>query len=386
MQNEKTGMIDASIIQKLKEETEKIRTYLKQQGKLEEKPKLTKKEEIEGEATATAYPILGLEKYLGMFDNDLRLAYFPSISVCHRVMKTITYLKFDKRLPDDLFVVNGRKVDKNLTRLFRVVQSFRKDTDIKTKMLVASRNMFQNGSDAKGLGTSAAAGAALAKAMITAAYGEKTSRNSRLVSTYARLFAGSASRSAAGGVAVWLSYEGITPEESYAVRIDDGKLPLKLVVVPMPLAITTEEMHKKALSSPLYEKWAMRKAQHVFELIKQVENKDILKIGEMAEKDTRFFHSMLLLGGSLVWRPETISLIHLANKLKESKIPAYYSIDTGPSVFILTEDKYANKVVDQVSDIIEKKYPVILSDIAGSPELAGKEDRDLLVEDIEALH
>jgi diphosphomevalonate decarboxylase len=378
-------MIDASIVQKLKEETEKIRAYLKQQGKLEEKPKLPKEEKIEGEATATAYPILGLEKYLGMSDSELRLAYFPSVSVCHKVMQTITYVKFDRRLEDDLFIVNGKQIDKSLTRASKVIRCFRNDTGIKTKVLIASRNRFQNGSDAKGLGTSAAAGAALAKAIISAAYGEEMSRKSRLVSTYARLFAGSASRSAAGGVALWFSYEGIAPEESYSVRIDDGELPLKMVVVPLPLGITTEEMHRRALSSPFYEKWATNKAQHVFELVNHVENRDVFKIGEMAESDTRFFHSLLLQCGALVWMPETVSIIHLVSKLREAHFPVHYSIDTGPSVFIITDNKHADRVRTEVSTALENRCPTVISEIGGPPETASEKDRSLLLDDIKHL-
>ncbi|MCW4006290.1 MAG: hypothetical protein NWF04_06830 [Candidatus Bathyarchaeota archaeon] len=378
-------MVDAEISKRLKEETEQIRSYLKEQGKIEENIMLPRKESVQGEAVAVAYPILGLEKYLGLCESSLRLAYFPSVSICHDVMRTVTYVKFGEEFGDDCFVVNGEKVDKRGMRAFGILERFRQDTGIKTRALVVSRNIFRAGEGAKGLGTSASAGAALVKAMIAAAYGEETSNNTQLTSAYARLFAGSASRSVTGGISVWFSYEGIKPQESYSKRVDNNQLDLKLVSVPMPLAITTDQMHKQAVLSPIYQQWITNKAKHTLELVKHVEENNVPKIGEIAEADTRFFHAMLLTRGALVWRPETVALIHLARKLKAQNIPAHYSIDTGPTVFFITQTQHAQKIAEEAKNIVGEKYPVVVADMAGPAQInKEQETKKALLEDAKA--
>ncbi|MFQ6057166.1 MAG: diphosphomevalonate/mevalonate 3,5-bisphosphate decarboxylase family protein [Methanosarcinales archaeon] len=371
--------------EELKEKTECIRDYLQKNPKykFEELPELPKKEEINGEAVAIAYPIIGIEKYHGMYDQKLRIAYFPSVSVNYDALKTITLVKFDQSIEKDLVIIGGEeKTGRERERVLQMVSEFRKNNGVKTKVIVISKNVFNFYGIGKGLGTSASAGAALAKALI-AAYDFQASNNSRLVSIYARLLAGSASRSAVGGISVWFSYPNLRPEDSYSIRIDKNCLDLKIVAVPIPLKLKTEYVHKDVITSPFFESWTREKPKKVFELIKAVENKDLAKIGKIAEEDTRRLHAVAMTGqnGIVAWEPETIKLMQQSKEFKENDIPAYYSIDTGPSVFFITNNKYAKEVKESAEEVLKGKYPVLISEVAGEAEIAReKEKEELLIQ------
>ena len=56
-------------------------------------------------ATAKAHPIQGLVKYHGMRNEELRLPYHDSISVCTAPSHTTTTVEFDPDLSADRYVV-----------------------------------------------------------------------------------------------------------------------------------------------------------------------------------------------------------------------------------------------------------------------------------------
>ncbi len=380
--------ISRETITRIENGTEEIIRYLCEKGYLNEKlPSLPKKTEVEGEATSVAYPILGIQKYLGMVDNNLRIAYFPSISLCHDSLKTVTHVKFDPGLKEDVVIIDGRKEEgRARERVMQMVDAFRIATGIKTKILVVSKNYFKEGTG-KGLGTSSSGGGALSKALITAAFGEAIGNNKRLVSIYARLLSGSATRSATGGISLWLSHPEIEHKECYAVRIDDGTLPLKLAVIPMPMKLKTEKVHDEALLSPFYEKWASLKPKRVLDLIKAIESRNIDEIGRIAEEDTRMLRAVMMTGpsGIIAWEPETIALMQMADELKKQNIPAYYSIDTGPSIAILTTPENLDKIKSKAEETLQGRYQVITSNLAEGARLATREERETLIASAQSI-
>ena len=62
-------------------------------------------------ATAKAHPIQGLVKYHGMRDEQLRLPYHDSISVCTAPSHTKTTAEFDPALDADRYRIDGDVVD-----------------------------------------------------------------------------------------------------------------------------------------------------------------------------------------------------------------------------------------------------------------------------------
>jgi diphosphomevalonate decarboxylase len=189
-----------------------------------------------GAAAARAYPIQGILKYHGMADWHWRPAYLPSIAVCNDAAYSLTLVEFDPDLADDQVFIGGQTaVGRERERVQRTLNAVRDLCGVGSPARVTSRNVVRASKTGKGLGTSASASAALAMAALAAAAGPQAAANTRLLTCLARLLAGSGGRSAAGGIALWLSYPGIPQEESYSVRLDGaGQMDdLRLLTVPL---------------------------------------------------------------------------------------------------------------------------------------------------------
>ncbi|HHX65009.1 MAG TPA: GHMP kinase, partial [Chloroflexi bacterium] len=221
-----------------------------------------------GVAAARAYPIQGILKYHGITDWDWRIAYMPSISVNNDAAYTVTWVEFDPVLTDDRVTIGGQEAQgRERERVRRVLDVVRDLAGVRSRARVASRNVVRASKTGKGLGTSASASAALATAALAAVLGERAIDDRYLLSCVARLLAGSGGRSAAGGVALWLSYPGIAHRDSYSVRLDTaGELDdVRLITVPVDsrLGLKTEAAHEDAPHSSLFKCWMLGRCKEV---------------------------------------------------------------------------------------------------------------------------
>jgi len=62
-------------------------------------------------ATAKAHPIQGLVKYHGLRDEELRLPYHDSISVCTAPSRTVTTAAFEPEREQDRYLVDGEAIE-----------------------------------------------------------------------------------------------------------------------------------------------------------------------------------------------------------------------------------------------------------------------------------
>lgn len=63
--------------------------------------------------------------------------------------------------------------------------------------------------------------------------------------------------------------------------------------------------------------------------------------------------------------PETINVIRRVKTMREDQgIPVWYSLDTGPSVFINTQPEYLDRVCEDIQNNVH--VPVIKSEVGGS--------------------
>ncbi|NIO22710.1 MAG: hypothetical protein GTN38_01630 [Candidatus Aenigmarchaeota archaeon] len=350
--------------------------------KAEDWPKIPKKEEVKAEVLVESNPILGIEKYLGMHDKDQRIAHFPSLKLTNDSFRTKLYLKFDPSLKEDIIIFGDKFAEgKDLKRFMKIVNFFRELVGIKTKVLIISIHIpkVELPAKAKGLGLSASAGGAAAKALIEAALPE-FSNNNRFLNVVARYLSGSATSSAAGGFSVWFSHRGIDSKDCYAVRIDKD-VDAKLVVVPIPKAIKTEDAHGSAEKSPWYEHWARNKPENVTKLMEKIKEKDIDSIGKIAELDSLNLFHLLVSGGEFFnWDPFTLDVLRKVVLLRMEKgLKAYCSMDTGPSVAIVTDSKSAEKVKEEIEKFVKESgrdYPIYIADIAGPPRKLDLSEKD----------
>ena len=292
-------------------------------------------------ATAIAHPIQGLIKYHGLVDERLRLPFHDSISVCTAPLTTKTTIEFGG-VSEDSATINGRAIGgREFERVLAVVDVVRIRAKLRANFRMASVNDFPSN---VGLGASASGFAALAWAACAAAGLPLTSKE---VSRIARRGAGSASRSVAGGYARWQT--GISDEDSFAYQLRDD-MPMGIVIALVPAYKTTESAHRDAPSSPFFQARLAQMPKMLAEMELAIRDGDLGKVMLLAERDTMMLHGITMTGTSemLLWRPETIKVILAVRRMREEGVPAFFSIDTGASVYVNTVPEKVEEVESQI--------------------------------------
>lgn len=355
----------------------------------------------EGDSYVVAYPIQGLLKYHGMTDHDNRIGYFPSISLNNDSAFTITYLKLSNKLSKDKFVLNGKEILPNQREFHRIqhqLNFIRKYSNSSAKGLVISRNIMKNTHKialGKGLGTSAAGGAAIAHAAMNILYPEnrRIHNNTRLRSIFARYLAGSASRSSVGSIGIWFNHPDMDKMSSYAYRMDDAKdsdfiNSIDLITISIPAKLKTEEAHDIAPLSPFYPQWLKDRKSKILEFATALYDHDFEKIGSLAENDTLNLHAITMTAplekSIIVWTPETLAIMKMTRKLRKSGTSVYYSIDTGPSVVLLTKSQNTPAIKKALLQL-NANFDITIGKIGGPSKtvLQGSVEANLLSEDLQ---
>jgi len=315
-------------------------------------------------ATATAHPIQGLIKYHGLSDPILRIPFHDSISVCAGALVTTTTVETDPEIGDDSIVVNGRQMlGRDRERAEIVLGKLRSMAGYSGHLKVMSMNSIREG---KGLGFSASGFAALGLSA-SAALGIDLDEVS--LSEAVRLGAGSATRSLSGAFSIWYANKD---GKSYAEQIAKGEgLDLLMIIVPIPSSIRTDEAHIEVLSSPLFDARLKRVPDMIESMRKSIAMRDIPAIAGLAEEDSLNLHAITMTGKShmVLWEPETVGVIKEVIRMREEGIPAWYSIDTGPSVFVNTLKHRAQEVQSRLMEKVSGE--TILSDVGDGATLGG---------------
>jgi diphosphomevalonate decarboxylase len=368
------------INQLAKDHEEIIRFLFKKKYEIQSLPNNFKAKKHEGEAFALAYPIQGVLKYHGLFNAEHRIAYFPSISFNNDCAYTVSYLKFDKNLKRDVAFLDGQQVfDDRLDRISHSLNHIREYSNIRTKAILISRNFLNTnnkGEMGKGLGTSASGSSALALAAASIIYDNdpKYIENKSLISVFSRYLSGSGCRSALGGFSLWLSHPKINPLDSFAIKLnkkehDSFMDDISLLTIPVKSELKTAQAHEIAPKSLFLLSWLKNRKKLVLEFIEALDNLDFNKIGELAEFDTLCLHSVAMTAPHeqkiIAWEPVTLKIMHHINKLQREGHNVYYSIDTGPSVVLLTQKSEKDEIMNEMKSLVPE-YEVISGKI-GSP-------------------
>jgi len=316
-------------------------------------------------ATAIAHPIQGLIKYHGLRNPEKRIPFHDSISVCVEALQTTTTVEASESLKQNVIIINGKKASqRDRERVEVVLNKLKSLAKYKGHFKVVSENSLKEG---KGLGFSASGFAAL---------GVATSKcldvhlDPVSLSETVRLGAGSATRSLAGGFAIWHADEGgRSYGEQLLTKRDTG---FSMVTVPIPSEIKTDEAHAEVLSSPLFQA-RLKKVDSMLKAMKKaIENSSVATIGRLAEEDTLNLHAITMTGKSrmVLWEPDTVKIIHEVVKMRQEDLAAWYSIDTGPSVFINTFEKNAKEVKARLRQLGFEN--TIMSKVGGKPTLTNR--------------
>jgi len=297
-------------------------------------------------ATARAHPIQGLVKYHGMRDPDRRLPYHDSISVCTAPSATTTTVEFRADAAEDVYVLDGERVEgRGAERIAAVIDEVRDRADLDDRVRVESQNNFRSN---VGLGSSSSGFAALAMAASEAAGLDLTRPD---VSTIARLGSSSAARAVTGAFSVL--YAGLNDADCRAERIrTDLEDDLRVVVGLVPSYKETEQAHAEAADSHMFQ----ARLAHVHEQLQTMRDAlraaDFDRAFELAEHDSLSLAATTMTGpaGWVYWQPRTIAVFNAVRELREEGVPAYFSTDTGASVYVNTTAEHAEAVEARVAD------------------------------------
>lgn len=316
-------------------------------------------------ATAEAYAIQGLVKYHGLRDTKRRIPYHDSISVCVEQLTTRATIEFGQSYQHDIVEINGKPATTaESARVLAVVSPLRALAKRSDYFRLSSKNSLNEG---KGLGFSASAFASIALASSTI-LGLETKMDR--LSEFARLGAGSASRSLVGGFSIWYANKN---RRSYAEQLPSKNFNLSMAVVPIPSQIKTEMAHGESVASPFFAA-RMKEVKKVLpKMLRAIKAGKIDEIGRLAEAESLSLHAVTMTGesGLLLMAPETIRIIrHIRSMRETDHIPVWYSLDTGPSVYINTYPEY----VDTVCGEIERgaNVQVLKSNVGGPAHLVNE--------------
>ncbi|MEM4287413.1 MAG: diphosphomevalonate decarboxylase [Candidatus Caldarchaeum sp.] len=304
-------------------------------------------------ARAVAHTMEGLVKYHGLRDWSLRLPYHDSISVNLDAFTTTTEVEFGDFGQDTAFIDNTAVTGREFERIRQVVDHVRRLANISDNFRVVSFNSIPKGRF-KGLGFSSSAGAALAAAAYKASGLDSVQGwDMRLVSRIARRLAGSACRSVVGNYARW--YAGNSDEDSYAVSFAYEKnLPLKVVVVPLGSRYSTEDAHREAELSTFFEARIKNASARCDVMEKAIKEGDFKTFGELKELDTIELHAVTATGPRrlIIAAPESLKIVSEVRRLREEEgVECYFSMQTGPTVFINTHPEDSRYVYSRVEDL-----------------------------------
>ncbi|MDA4122040.1 MAG: hypothetical protein OK456_02530 [Thaumarchaeota archaeon] len=296
--------------------------------------------------TVVANTMQALVKYHGLKDWKLRIPYHDSISVNTSCLYSEVRVSESGGEEGTLWVAGERNEDA-LRRVQTVSNRLAGKRFEDLGFRLDSKNT--TGVEGKGLGFSSSAGAAVTFAL-NHALDPEAKPDLQELSRVSRLFAASASRTMVGGFS--RLHVGKTDEDTYSEKFADSRdLDLRTVLVPLPSTVRTEMAHEEVESSPFFKARIESAANRCDKVEKAILGGDLKTLGELVEQDTLELHGVTMTGKNrmIVMSPDTIRVITKVRELRANSTEAYFSMQTGPSVFINTDQAGEDKVKRAIS-------------------------------------
>lgn len=303
-------------------------------------------------ATANAHPNIALAKYWGNRDAELVLPSMGSISITLGGLSTQTTVCFDEGAEDRLILDGAQAPQRDRLRVSRFLDLVRGLAGRRERALVESRNDFPT---AAGLASSASGFAALALAASRAAGLDLAPRE---LSILARQGSGSAARSVFGGFVEMR--RGTRPDglDAHAEHLaPEEALPLEVVVAvtaegPKELP-SNEGMERSRATSPLYEAWVSSANEDLETMRAAVLAGDLERVGELAEASCLAMHAVMLSTRPtlLYLREASLGVIRRVRELRAEGLPAWFTVDAGPQVKVITTPERAGAVEAAVGEV-----------------------------------
>lgn len=314
------------------------------------------------EAAAQAQPNIALVKYWGKRNNELNVPATPSLSITLDTLWTRSTVKFREENSQDRLSINGISDSVQLRRVTECMDTLRQMTGITHYADISSTNNFPISA---GLASSASGFAALVTAAC-AALGAKLNAPQR--SRLARRSSASAARSMFGG---FVELEIEQPDPAAQPLLTEIEWPLDVSVIITSTQAkrvgSTAGMKQSASTSLFYDAW-VTSAAHDFSMARRaVLNQDFEMLADISEANCLKMHAVMLSTrpALIYWNGATVEVIHGVRSLRARGVPAFFTIDAGPQVKVVSLPGYGTEIVQAIKGI-----PGVL-DIMHSPLGAG---------------
>ena len=301
-----------------------------------------------GRVTARAGANIAFIKYWGNRPGGENLPLNPSLSMTLASCETTTTVE---RIPDaaeDEVMLNGRPASAPaLERVVCFLDGIRRSAGVSDRVRMHSSNSFPIGC---GIASSASGFAALALAA-GKAYGLEA--DERELSRRARLGSGSAARSVMGGFVALRA--GTKHEETFAEAVaPETHWPeirdVIVVVSGEEKKTSSARGHRVAHTSEMLAGRVAAVPERFERVKRSILDRDLAALGEAAEADALSMHAVMMTSAPplLYWSGRTVELIRCVWALRERGVQAYFTIDAGPNVHIITLESELSAVLGEV--------------------------------------
>jgi diphosphomevalonate decarboxylase len=303
-------------------------------------------------AVARANSNIALVKYWGNADGRLNVPANSSVSITLDGLYCVCSVEFERMDKDEVLVQGDPAPEPVAAKVSAHLDIVRR---LSGRPLPARVEIAFNFPTRCGLASSAALFAALSAAASAASGLELPERQ---LTRLARRGSGSAARSVCAGFVEWR--RGRADAGSFArtfLPAPHWKIADVVAIVdPSPKRDSSGEGHLRAPTSPLHGARVVA-AERMVPLVKRcIKERQLGAMGPIVESDAVMMHAV---AGSSVpplnyLRPRTLEVLEIVRELRgRDRIPAYFTIDAGPNVHVLTLPEHEPAVVgalDQVAD------------------------------------
>ncbi len=302
-----------------------------------------------GEAFAPSN--IALCKYWGKRDRELNLPINASLSVSLAHLGSRTRI-----LPAadgiDRVLLNGEEQAAQSPFALKVIQFvnlFRRD--LRQALRIETENNIPT---AAGLASSASGFAALMRALDQF---YQLQLAPQVLSAFARMGSGSASRSIFTGFVEWQMGNRDDGMDSFAVPLARDWPALRIGLLKLATGAKKVDsragMQRTVESAHLYQSWPLQAAADLEKLHLAIEQQDFLLLGETAEQNALSMHATMIASWPplLYWQPDSVAAMHRIWELRAQGLQLFFTMDAGPNLKLLFRQQDTAAVLAAFSDL-----------------------------------
>jgi diphosphomevalonate decarboxylase len=300
--------------------------------------------------TAVAGANIAFIKYWGNRREGANLPLNPSLSMTLSACTTRTTVEIAPHTDSDEIMLDGRTPDEEVQQRIKAFLDFvRSQAGRRECLRMRSQNGFPTGC---GIASSASGFAALALAAATV---YDLAPDHAELSRIARMGSGSAARSVMGGFVQLRQAdsheaafaEQLAPETAWPELRD-----LIVVVSSGHKEVSSAEGHHLAHTSEMLAGRLEAVPQRIEQVRRALEERDLTALGKAAEADALNMCAVMTTSAPplLYWLPQTIEVIRCVWELRKSGVEAWFTVDAGPNVHIITTADHLPAVADHIRE------------------------------------